>query len=192
MAGYIQFGGTPGLTTYITIWDQGSDQVWNGSSFETKTAGNFANYKVAATEFSTSGIYTATFPSAISSGQYFIAIHKQAGGSPNISADRVIGQDKGVWNGSDWHSGLSFTTTQRTQINTEVTDVVFLSPMDELSIIPGSTPTLTEAVTLLFMFVKNANTATATLRTIKNAAGTTIGSATLSDDGTTFNQGKLS
>lgn len=54
-----------------------------------------------------------------------------------------------------------------------------------------ATPTFHEAIMLLYMGLRNASTATATQRTIKNDAGTTVVSGTMSDDSTTFNQGKL-
>ncbi len=55
-----------------------------------------------------------------------------------------------------------------------------------------ATPTLNEAIMLLYMGMRNASTATATERTIKNDAGATIATGTMSDNGTTFDQGKLS
>ena len=64
--------------------------------------------------------------------------------------------------------------------------------LTELTEDPGVTPSIEEAITLLYMWLRNNNTATAIARTIKNDAGTTILSATVSDDGTTFSQGKLS
>jgi len=54
-----------------------------------------------------------------------------------------------------------------------------------------ATPTFQEAIMLLYMALRNASTATATERTVKNDAGVTVVSATMSDDSTTFNQGKL-
>jgi hypothetical protein len=56
---------------------------------------------------------------------------------------------------------------------------------------PTATPTLRTGLMLLYMRLRNACTGTATSRTVKNNAGTTICSSTVSDDGTTFNQGKL-
>jgi len=55
-----------------------------------------------------------------------------------------------------------------------------------------ATPTFDEAIMLLYMAIRNASTATATERTIKNDAGSTVASSTMSDNGTTFDQGKLS
>jgi hypothetical protein len=62
----------------------------------------------------------------------------------------------------------------------------------ELSVAaPTATPTIRTALMLLYMAKRNAGTSTATTRTVKNNAGTTICTAPVSDDGTTLNQGKL-
>jgi hypothetical protein len=61
----------------------------------------------------------------------------------------------------------------------------------ELSADPGATPTVIGAIMLQYMAFRNQETVTATLRTIKNNAGTTILSQTLSDDGTTFTKAKV-
>lgn len=58
--------------------------------------------------------------------------------------------------------------------------------MAELSAIPAATGTVLQAITALFMALRNKRTTTATADTISNDAGTTIATAVLSDDGTTF------
>ena len=65
-----------------------------------------------------------------------------------------------------------------------------LAEITDATDIPA-TPTLREAITLLYMAVRNANEATATARSIKNNAGSEVLTAVMSDDGTTFSQGKL-
>lgn len=57
--------------------------------------------------------------------------------------------------------------------------------------IPPATPTVTQALMYLYMALRNASKATATERSIENDAGTKIAKATMSDNGTTFDQGKL-
>jgi hypothetical protein len=54
-----------------------------------------------------------------------------------------------------------------------------------------ATPTLRQAIMLLYMAVRNNSQSTATERRVLNDAGTEILDATMSDDGTTFSQGKL-
>lgn len=56
---------------------------------------------------------------------------------------------------------------------------------------PTATPTVKEALMLLYMAMRNDCEATATERRIKNDAGTVIAKGTMADDGTTFNQGEL-
>lgn len=61
--------------------------------------------------------------------------------------------------------------------------------MDELTSHPGATPTRQQALMAIFMKLFNEETSDA-VATIKNAAGDTIMSAALSDDGATFTKGK--
>lgn len=67
---------------------------------------------------------------------------------------------------------------------------------DQLSEITGAsdipaTPTIPQAIILLYMRERNNSQVIATERRIVNDAGTEILDATISDDGTTFSQGKL-
>ena len=52
-------------------------------------------------------------------------------------------------------------------------------------------PSIEKAIALLYMWLRNATQDTATERRILNDAGTEVLDATMSDDGTTFDQGKL-
>lgn len=54
-----------------------------------------------------------------------------------------------------------------------------------------ATPTIAQAIALLYMAIRNNTQVTATERRILNDAGTEVLDATISDDGTTFQQGKL-
>jgi hypothetical protein len=56
---------------------------------------------------------------------------------------------------------------------------------------PAATPTLKEALMLLYMALRNEGTTTATNLTISNDTGTVIAKATLSDDTTTFTKTEL-
>jgi len=57
--------------------------------------------------------------------------------------------------------------------------------------IPSATPRPDQALMLGYMALRNASQSTATERRIKNDAGTVIAKATMSDNGTTFDQGEL-
>ncbi len=54
------------------------------------------------------------------------------------------------------------------------------------------TPNLRQAMMLLYMWLRNNSQSTATERRVLNDAGAEIADALMSDDGTTFQQGKLS
>lgn len=56
---------------------------------------------------------------------------------------------------------------------------------------PAATPSLSAALMLMYMALRNQETATATARTIRNDAGTIIATAVLSDDATTFTKGEF-
>jgi len=61
----------------------------------------------------------------------------------------------------------------------------------ELSGVPSATPTTKQALMLLYMALRNRTTTTASAQTIQNDAGSTIATATLSDDGTTMTKGEF-
>jgi len=75
-------------------------------------------------------------------------------------------------------------------VATEIADALGTDTIAELSSIPGSTPTLKQAVMLLYMSLRNSETASSSTATIKKDDGTTVGSATLSDSAGTFTKGK--
>lgn len=72
------------------------------------------------------------------------------------------------------------------------TPVIPTATMAELAQgIPPATPTISEALMLLYMEKRNQSLTTATELGIYNDAGTKVTKAALSDDGTTFTKGKL-
>lgn len=104
MAGIAEVAGQSGLTVYFVIRNR-SAQAWNGASFEAFNASNWGTYDIAATEQSSTGYYTATFPSSITAGKYTIVAHAQTGGSPAVT-DPVIGQGSMLWDGSAEEEGV--------------------------------------------------------------------------------------
>ena len=69
---------------------------------------------------------------------------------------------------------------------TEVADAVWAKTMSELSSVPGVSASVLEALEWLFLLARNKRTCTATTETLRNNAdGANIGTATVSDDGTT-------
>lgn len=191
MAAYIKTQYVSGVTMYAIIRNA-SNQVWNGSTFESFNASNYASYDVALAEQGNTGYYVVEFPSGIpaSTSKYSFSLHVTE--SSPAHGDAGITNGEIGWDGTNEIFGLSFTTTQLAAINAEVVDALATDTIAELSSIPSSTPTMQEALMLLYMWLRNSTTSTATSRAVKNNAGTSIGTATMSDDGTTFTQGKLS
>lgn len=103
MAGTIRNVYETGRTLYVVILNR-SAQFWNGSSFETYNASNWATYAVAMTELGVSGIYTATFPAGISAGKYETLKFDQAGGSPAVGDD-IVGTGIFEWDGTNETNG---------------------------------------------------------------------------------------
>lgn len=67
------------------------------------------------------------------------------------------------------------------------------TPSAELASIPTTTGTLRQMIQFLFQYFRNKKTVTATTETLyKEDASTSLGSATISDDGATFIKGELS
>ena len=94
MAKELQAFQTSGLSLYAILLNS-IGQVWNGSSWETVAAGNWAVYDLALTEI-TAGIYFADMP-AIAAGQYNYIVYE--GNSPSV-ADLMVGTGSIAWDGS--------------------------------------------------------------------------------------------
>lgn len=62
----------------------------------------------------------------------------------------------------------------------------------ELSAVPAPAPGTDIAIQFLYQALRNKMTATAALQIVTNDAGATVGTAVLSDDGTTFTRGAMS
>lgn len=83
----------------------------------------------------------------------------------------------------------SRSTLTSANVNTEMVDVLRTDTMTELSqAAPSATPTMEEAIMLLYMAVRNKLTVTSTEKGFHNDAGTKIAKKTLSDDGTTYTE----
>lgn len=76
------------------------------------------------------------------------------------------------------------------EVQSEVDDALNTA-ISELGVAaPSATPTIRTAIMLLYMALRNRRQTTATADTIQNDAGTTIATATLSDDTVTFTKGE--
>ena len=99
--------------------------------------------------------------------------------------------------GIDWANvGAPTTTVALTGTTVGLTpaaiDSVWAKTMTELAAVPGVTASVLSALQWIFLLSRNKITQTATTQLVRNDADSaTIGTSTVSDDGTTFTRGKL-
>lgn len=91
-------GTSPSGTLYARIINS-SGLWWNGSSFETYSAVNYANYVIAMTEQGSSTVYVADFPALITTaGTYEVFIHRTT--TSAAEGDQVVNTNKIDWTGT--------------------------------------------------------------------------------------------
>jgi len=78
------------------------------------------------------------------------------------------------------------------QVNAEVVDVVRTDTATELSSVPAASPDLHTMIQFIFMALRNKIDVTSSAKEVHNDAGTVIASKSLTDDGTTYSEGKAS
>lgn len=74
---------------------------------------------------------------------------------------------------------------------TEIVNGVLAGTITELSAIPAASPTLKQAIGLLFMALRNKVAVTATSKKVHNDADSVLATKTLADDGTTYSETKM-
>ena len=185
MSGIIELtSAISGSTIYATIHNA-SGQYWNGTTFETFNGASWSNYTNLLSEdrYSSlgSGYYKATFPNSITAGRYTFTFYQQLGSSPAFG-DMTIGSGGPMyWTGSNEDQGSAVT----------VLSLLNATAMPELGTIPGPTPSLFQALMLLYMSLRNNHTASGSQETICNDSGTAITNATLSDNGSVYTKNKF-
>lgn len=165
MANEIRGVAPSGSTLYARVANS-SGNYWNGSAFEAYTAANYPTYAVTMTEQGASGVYTATFPSGItSSGTYEYFVHLRAGAAP-AQGDLVANTGKVDWTGSasvsasasamtgaDYYAYLLRKGFKRTDKSTEayeaITDAIQELRMRFMFDEAGSDQTSTDTITVL-------------------------------------------
>ncbi len=91
--------------------------------------------------------------------------------------------------GSDW---LDMVLRGATNMAPVPIEIQFIRTLPELGVaVPPRNPSPREADMLHYMHLRNASESTSTERRIKNDADTTVAKGTMSDNGTTYDQGKL-
>lgn len=149
-----------GETLYAVVLNS-AGAAYNGSTFETLEADNWATYDIALTESDSLGIWLGTFP-AVAAGLYAIQIYQQAGASPATS-DEQVGVGTLDWSGSA-------ESTARTLLRTE-TLIDGKTVVESLQIIAATTAGK----------VSGAGTGTEVFKALDGA--TTRVTVTVDDDG---------
>jgi hypothetical protein len=104
----------------------------------------------------------------------------------------AVGSVTGNVGGNVTGSIGSLAAQAKTDVNDQVVDALGTDTLIELSqAAPPATPTIKQALMLLYMALRNETNTTSALLSIKNDAGTVICKATLSDDATTFTKAEL-
>lgn len=125
------------------------------------------------------------FDSIVSGSDFLQVDIEQVDGSSTAAADLSS-------NAGNMDAAISsLNDLSAAQVNTEVSDVLKTDTISELGAVPGATPTFEEAIMFAYMALRNRNTASSSQRTIQNNAGTTIGTASLTDSGSVFTKGKF-
>lgn len=162
----IQTAGTSGVSWYVFIRKAVDGTIWNGSAFVSFNVLNWATYAIGMTEQTSSGYYSVTFPGTIPAGMYFVATHEQQGGGA-AAGDPVVAQEMIDWDGTNV---IRFYNALKSMTLTELSAGA-----------PSSTPTIEQALMLIFMALRNKRTATSSEAKIYNAAGSAVTKALLSD-----------
>lgn len=184
MASHIFAAAEAGKTTLYDVYVSLSGQFFSTSAYENYNGSNVANYKRAVSEFG-GKVYGSTVPSLPANAAVLVVTYDQAGGSPNLATDDIVNQELMYWDGSQlsvYISSLQVAAAAGTALDANVAELVG---------VPAANAGVRAMLKLLYMRLRNACTQTTTARTIKDDAGNTIGSSTITDDGTTTNQGKL-
>jgi hypothetical protein len=175
---------TPGSTDYAVINDP-TGKRWNGTAFESFVGANWSNYVNALTEDRSgavgTGYYKAAFPGTIPPGRYTFTFYQQVGGSPAVGDPTIGSGGPMYWTGANEDQGVIVTGLA----------LLNATAMPELPNIPGPTPTIFQALMLLYMSLRNLHTATGAQETISNDAGTPVTTSALSDNGTTYTKAKF-
>jgi hypothetical protein len=217
MAAIIELPSATSSQTLYCLLHSPNGQIWNGSAFEVFTSGHWSSYVNTLTEQTGTGYYIGTFPSSIPAGKYSEVFYQQAGGSPAVG-DSNIGSNQIYWSGSVEEQGVGIVVANTpvtlaasqpninigtvntvtnigapglASIQAQVQALLNATNMPELSSVPASTPTMYQALMLLYMALRNQHTASTTQEQITNNGGTAIGTAALSDSGTVFTKGQF-
>lgn len=141
---------------------------------------------VSLTEDGTiTGHYAGDMPTA-SAGRYYISFYD--------SGTLIDGKTTAIdWDGTAVITGNSIDTIIDTAIsNADIPGATWATNFNELTSIPGGSTTVENMIKLVYLLTRNRITQTSTTTTVYADDGTTaVGTATITDDGTTTTRGEL-
>lgn len=157
----------------------------SGSVGSVTTVSDKTGYSLAGTQtFNTTGNITGSLSGSVGS---VTTVSDKTGYS--LSANQsvnITGNITGNLSGSV--GSLSGNVT----LSSGGVDAIWAKAMTELSAVPGVTASVLSALTWVFELARNKVTQTATTQTVlKDDGTTTLATATVSDDGTTFTRGEF-
>ena len=143
MAKEIQASYTTGATLYALVLKT-NGEIWDfvASDWEAIETTTWGDYDIPMAEEDTtpgSGIYTATFPAAITAGVYNIIVRKQISGSP-ATTDPCVGDGQIHWNGSAEIplSTIPWNANWDAEVQSEVDDALVAQKLDHLVAVADS------------------------------------------------------
>lgn len=177
----------------------------NSSTAITHDADGYYRVPLDATDTNTVGNLRLTVTAAATHLPVFENYTVQAanvydslvGGTDKLQVDAVeissstTAADNVEANIANLDAAVSDAATQA-EVATEISDALTVDTISELDSVPSSTPTITQAIMLLYMALRNQRTSSTTQATIKNNAGTTIGTSSITDSSGVFTKGKYS
>ena len=115
--------------------------------------------------------------------------------SVTIKTETKITSDLNDISATDVWAAATRTLTANTNLNdptaAAVATAVVGSTITELASIPAASPTMSQALALLYMALRNQIDVTASAKEIHTDGGTVLATKTLSDDGTSYSETKM-
>jgi len=183
----LQFGPKVNNTLEVTVADAGADLTaipWNPSwdtevqseCVDALTAYGASTHSAADTWAVATRVLTAGTNIVLAKGTGVTGFNDLSAAQVNTEADTAL---------TDY--GASTPTDVLTQVNAALD-----AAGTELTAIPTTTGTIRQKLNFVFQYFRNKKTVTSTTEILKKEdASTTLGTATVSDDGTTFTKGEM-
>jgi hypothetical protein len=149
------------------------------------TAAKIAANAIGATEIADGAIDAATFAAnAITS----TVIADNAITAAKLNADCITNAK--IADDAIGAENFATDALSADALSAAAVDEIWAKAMSDLAAVPGATASVLAAINFSFMSIRNAQTATSSLQTISNDAGTPIAETILTDNGTTTTKGE--